>query len=166
KVVDLGGRFVMPGFNDAHAHMPGGGFAKIEVDLVGTKSLQEMQQRIADRVKSMSAGEWIVGRGWDQTKWAEKVEPTRQDLDKFTGDHPAIFQRVDGHISIVNTAALKTAGITRGTVAPHGRAIDKDAKGEPTGILREVPGQELVFKKVPPPSPAQRRKALEYALKD
>src|SRR6185369_1718546 len=94
KVVDLGGKFVMPGFNDAHAHMPGGGFAKIEVDLVGTKSLQEMQQRIAERVKSMSAGEWIVGRGWDQTKWTEKVEPTRQDLDKFTGDHPAIFQRV------------------------------------------------------------------------
>jgi len=166
KVVDLGGKFVMPGFNDAHAHMPGGGFAKIEVDLVGTKSLQEMQQRIADRVKSMSAGEWIVGRGWDQTKWTEKVEPTRQDLDKFTGDHPAIFQRVDGHISIVNTAALKAAGITRDTVAPHGSAIDKDAQGEPTGILREGPAEELVFKKVPPPSPAQRRKALEYALKD
>jgi len=166
KVVDLGGRFVMPGFNDAHAHMPGGGFAKIEVELVGTKSLQEMQQRIAERVKTTASGEWIVGRGWDQTKWTEKVEPTRQDLDKFTGDHPAIFQRVDGHISVVNTAALKAAGITRDTAAPHGSAIDHDAQGEPAGILREDPAEELVFRKVPPSTPAQRRKALEYALKD
>lgn len=166
KVVDLGGKFVMPGFNDAHAHMPGGGFAKMTVDLVGTKSLQEMQQRIAERAKTTAPGEWIVGRGWDHTKWTEQVLPTRQDLDKFTGDHPAIFQRVDGHISVANSAALKAAGITRDTAAPHGSAIDHDAQGEPTGILREDPAEELVFKMVPAPSPAQIRQALLNALQE
>jgi predicted amidohydrolase YtcJ len=166
KVVDLGGKFVMPGFNDAHAHMPAGGFLKMSVDLVGTKSLQEMQQRIADRVKTTPPGEWIAGFGWDHTKWTEQVTPTRQDLDKVTGDHPAIFGRVDGHISVANSAALKAAGITRDTAAPNGSAIDKDAQGEPTGILREDPAEELVNKMVPAPTPAQRRKALEYALHD
>jgi predicted amidohydrolase YtcJ len=166
KVVDLGGKFVMPGFNDAHAHMPGGGFSKLEVNLIGTKSLQEMQQRIADRVKNQPAGSWIVGRGWDHTKWTEQVLPTRQDLDKFTGDHPSIMQRVDGHISVANTAALKAAGITRHTAAPQGSAVDRDAQGEPTGILREDPAEELVFKLVPPPTPAQRKQALEFALQE
>jgi predicted amidohydrolase YtcJ len=166
KIIDLGGKFVMPGFNDAHAHLPGGGFSKLTVNFVGTKSLQEMQQRIAERAKITPAGEWIVGRGWDHTKWTDKVTPTRQDLDAFTGDHPAIFQRVDGHISVANSAALKAAGITRDTVAPHGSAIDHDAQGEPTGILREDPAETLVFSKVPPPTPAQRRTALELALKD
>ena len=166
KVVDLHGKFVMPGFNDAHAHLPGGGFSKLEVDLIGTKSLQEMQKRIADRVTSEPAGSWIVGRGWDHTKWTEQVLPTRQDLDKVTGDHPAIMQRVDGHISVANSAALKAAGITRDTVAPHGSAIDHDAQGEPTGILREDPAEELVFKNVPGPTQEQRKQALEYALSE
>ena len=166
KVVDLGGKFVMPGFNDAHAHMPGGGFAKLSVDLVGTKTLQEMVERIAARAKTVAPGEWIVGRGWDHTKWTEQVLPSRQDLDRVTGEHPAIFQRVDGHISVANSAALKAAGISRDTKAGFGSAIDHDAQGEPTGILRETPAEELVFSKIPQPTPAKRRKALELALQD
>jgi predicted amidohydrolase YtcJ len=166
KVVDLGGKFVMPGFNDSHAHMPGGGFAKLTVDLVGAKSREEMMQRVADRAKTTAPGEWILGRGWDHTKWTEQVLPSRQDLDKVTGEHPAIFQRVDGHIAVANSAALKVAGVTRDTKAPAGSAIDHDAQGEPTGILREDPAERLVFEKVPPPTPQQRRKALELALAD
>lgn len=165
RVIDLGGHFVMPGFNDAHVHLSSAGFEKLNVDLVGSKSLDEMKQRIADRVKAAAPGEWIKGEGWDHTLWAEQKTPTRQDIDSVTGDHPGIFTRVDGHIAVANTAALKAAGITAQTAAPQGGKIDHDEKGEPTGILRET-AMGLVQSKIPPPSPAQRRKALELALKD
>jgi predicted amidohydrolase YtcJ len=165
RVIDLGGHFVMPGFNDAHVHLSSAGFEKLNVDLVGSKSLDEMKQRIADRVKAAAPGEWIKGEGWDHTLWAEQKTPTRQDIDSVTGDHPGIFTRVDGHIAVANTAALKAAGITAQTAAPQGGKIDHDEKSEPTGILRET-AMGLVQSKIPPPSPAQRRKALELALKD
>lgn len=166
EIVDLGGKFVMPGFNDAHLHLAGGGFERLHVSLVGTKSLAEMQQRIAERVKSAAPGEWIQGRGWDHTRWAEQKLPTRQDLDAVTGDHPAIFSRVDGHISVANSAALKAAGITRATKNPSGGQIDRDAKGEATGILRESPAEDLVNAKIPKPTPSQRKRAMELALEE
>src|SRR6478609_3576816 len=164
-VIDLGGHFVMPGFNDAHVHLGSGGFEKLNVDLVGSKSLDDMKQRIAARVKTAAPGEWIVGRGWDHTLWAEQKTPTRADIDSVTGNHPAIFNRVDGHIAIANSAALKVAGVTAQSPDPHGGKIDRDDKGEPTGILRET-AMGAVFQKIPPPSPAQRRKAAELALQD
>lgn len=164
-VVDLQGRFVMPGFNDAHTHLASGGFEKLNVDLVGTKSLDEMKQRIAARAKTAAPGEWITGRGWDHTKWTEQTTPTRHDIDSVTGEHPAIFNRVDGHIAIANSAALKAAGITAQTSDPHGGKIDRDEKGEPTGILRET-AMGAVFDKIPPPTAAQRRRAIELALAD
>ena len=165
EVVDLGGHFVMPGFNDAHVHLGSGGFEKLNVDLVGSKSLDDMKQRIAARVKTAAPGEWIVGRGWDHTLWAEQKTPTRADIDAVTDNHPAIFNRVDGHIAIANSAALKAAGVTAQSPDPHGGKIDKDEKGEPTGILRET-AMGAVFDKIPPPSKAQRRKAAELALQD
>jgi predicted amidohydrolase YtcJ len=165
QVIDLGGHFVMPGFNDAHVHLGSGGFEKLNVDLVGSKSLDDMKQRIAARVKTAGAGEWIVGRGWDHTLWAEQKTPTKADIDTVTGDHPAIFNRVDGHIAIANSAALKAAGVTAQTPDPHGGKIDRDEKGEPTGILRET-AMGLVGEKIPPPTAAQRRKAAELALQD
>src|SRR5438105_1195845 len=165
KVIDLHGHFVMPGFNDAHAHMASGGFEKLDVNLKGAKSLAEMQQRIAARAKTAAVGEWIVGRGWDHTLWSSQTLPSRQDLDAVTGGHPAIFTRVDGHISVANSAALKFAGITRASADPAGGKIDRDAAGEPTGILRETAKDE-VLDKLPKPTPAQRRHALELALAD
>jgi predicted amidohydrolase YtcJ len=165
QVIDLGGHFVMPGFNDAHVHLGSGGFEKLNVNLVGSKSLEDMKQRIAARVKTAAPGEWIVGRGWDHTLWAEQKTPVREDIDSVTNGHPAIFNRVDGHIAIANSAALKTAGITAQTPDPHGGKIDRDEKGEPTGILRET-AMSLVSEKIPPPSAAQRRKAAELALQD
>jgi predicted amidohydrolase YtcJ len=165
QVIDLGGQFAMPGFNDAHVHLGSGGFEKLNVNLVGCKSLDDMKQRIAARVKTASSGEWIVGRGWDHTLWAEQKTPTRADIDSVTGDHPAIFNRVDGHIAIANSAALKAAGVTAQSPDPHGGKIDRDDRGEPTGILRET-AMGAVFEKIPPPSPAQRRKAAELALQD
>lgn len=163
QVIDLNGAFVMPGLNDAHLHLANGGFEKLNVDLVGTKSLAEMQSRIAARVKEAKPGEWIIGRGWDHTKWEVVKTPARENIDKVTGDHPAIFTRVDGHIAIVNTAALKAAGVTRETKDPNGGQIDRDANGEATGILRET-AMSLVYEKVPPPTKEQRRRALELAL--
>jgi len=165
QVVDLGGHFVMPGFNDAHVHLANAGFEKLHVELAGVRSLAEMQQRIAASAKTTPAGEWITGRGWDHTLWPDQKLPSRQDLDAVTGDHPAIFTRVDGHISVANSAALKFAGITRSTPDPPGGKIDHDARGEPTGILRETVKDDLLAR-LPPPSPAQRRRGLELALAD
>jgi predicted amidohydrolase YtcJ len=165
QVIDLGGHFVMPGFNDAHVHLGSGGFEKLNVNLVGSKSLDDMKQRIAARVKTAAPGEWIIGRGWDHTLWAEQKTPTREDIDSVTNGHPAIFNRVDGHIAIANSAALKAAGVTAQSPDPHGGKIDRDDQGEPTGILRET-AMGLVGEKIPPPSSAQRRKAAELALQE
>ena len=114
--------------------------------------------------KTLEPGDWIVGGGWDHTLWTGQQLPTRQDLDSVTGDHPAFLSRVDGHISVGNTAALKAAGITAATPDPPGGKIDHDAHGEPTGIIREEPAETLVWSKIPPPTLAQRRRAAEYAL--
>jgi predicted amidohydrolase YtcJ len=162
-VLDLKGQFVLPGFNDAHLHLASGGFEKLNVDLVGTKSLEEMQQRIAARAKTAKAGEWIRGRGWDHTKWDGQRLPTRGDLDAVTHEHPAIFTRVDGHICVVNTAALEAAGINKDTPDPQGGKIDRDEQGEATGILREG-ARDAVDKVIPKVTAAERRKAIELAL--
>ncbi len=165
QVVDLGGHFVMPGFNDAHVHLSNGGFLQLNVDLIGVQSIEQMQQRIAARMKTASPGEWIVGRGWDHTLWPGQKLPARQDIDSVTGDHPAMFIRVDGHIAIANTAALKAAGITSKTATAAGGKIDLGPNGEPTGIVRETE-IEVIKAKEPSPSPALRRRAAELALAD
>ncbi len=164
-VINLGGRFVLPGFNDAHTHLASGGFTKLRVNLEGSKSLEEMKARIAERAKTAGEGEWLTGRGWDHTLWPGAKLPTRQDLDSVSGSHPAVFVRVDGHIAIANTAALKAGGISRETPDLPGGKIDRDESGEATGILRET-SKDALLAKVPPPTPAQRRRAIELALAD
>ena len=165
QVVDLGGHFVMPGFNDAHVHLEEAGLELQNVDLRGTRSLQEMQQRIAASAKTTTPSDWLVGGGWDDTLWPDGKLPTRQDLDAVTGGRPAVFSRVDGHIAVANTAALKIGGVTGQTQAPDGGKIDHDAGGDPTGILRET-ARGLVESKIPPPTPVRRRRAAELALAD
>jgi predicted amidohydrolase YtcJ len=162
-VIDLKGQFVLPGFNDAHLHLASGGFEKLNLDLVGTKSLADMQQRIAERVRATEPGGWIRGRGWDHMTWVSQKLPTREDLDAVTAGHPAVFTRVDGHICVVNTAALAAAGITKLTPDPQGGKIDHDEQGEPTGILREG-ARDAVYNIVPKVTAAERRKAIELAL--
>jgi predicted amidohydrolase YtcJ len=166
KVVDLNGAFAMPGFNDAHTHIGEAGRTKLSVDLVGVRSLAEMQQRIRTYVAKAKPGEWIQGGGWDHTLWSNDTLPTRTDLDAVTGDHPAIFRRVDGHMAVANSAALAAAGITSATPDPSGSKIDRDASGNPTGILREGGAHALVYRKIPPPSLEQRRQALDVAIAD
>jgi predicted amidohydrolase YtcJ len=157
--------FVFPGFNDAHTHLGSAGQTKLNVDLTGVNSLAEMLTKIKAFADAAPAGHWLTGGNWDHTLWANKVLPTRQDLDKVTGDHPAFLDRIDGHISIANTAALKAAGITGKTVPPQGGAIDHDPNGEPTGILRES-AQGLVYEVIPPPTHDERRRGDELAIAD
>ena len=157
--------FLFPGFNDAHTHLGGAGQTKLNVDLTGVSSLAEMLARIDLDAKDAPAGHWLTGGNWDHTLWARKVLPTRQDLDKVTGGHPAFLERIDGHIAIANSAALSAAGITGKTQAPPGGVIDLDAHSEPTGILRES-AKDLVYKVVPPPSHDDRRKGDELAIND
>ena len=157
--------FIFPGFNDAHTHLGGAGRTKLNVDLTGVKSLAEMLAKIKSAADAAPAGHWLTGGNWDHTLWADKALPTRQDLDKVTGDHPTFLDRIDGHISIANTAALTAAGITGKTQPPQGGAIDLDSSGEPTGILRES-AQGLVYKVIPPPTPEERRKGDELAIHD
>ena len=157
--------FVFPGFNAAHTHLGSAGRTKLNVDLTGVKSLAAMLAGVQTFANGASAGHWLTGGNWDHTLWVDKPLPTRQDLDKVTGGHPTFLDRIDGHISIANSAALAAAGITGKTKAPQGGAIDLDANGEPTGILRES-AQELVYKVIPPPSHDERRRGDELAIAD
>jgi predicted amidohydrolase YtcJ len=159
------GTFVFPGFNDAHTHLGEAGHTKLNIDLTGVKSLAAMLDKIQAAAKAAPAAHWLTGGNWDHTLWPEKTLPSRQNLDKVTGDHPTFLDRIDGHIAIANSAALAAAGITGKTQPPQGGAIDLDANGQPTGILRES-AQNLVNKVIPPPSDAERRKGDELAIND
>jgi predicted amidohydrolase YtcJ len=165
KVIDLGGAFVMPGFDDAHTHMAQAGLVKMSVDLKGVGSLTAMLARIGEAARSAPPGHWIQGGGWDQTTWKDQRLPSAADLDRVTGSHPAILERTDYHIAVVNTAALHAAGITRATPNPQGGEIDRDAQGRATGIVRDT-AVALVEKVIPPPTPQERQRALELALAD
>ncbi|MFZ0641146.1 MAG: amidohydrolase [Candidatus Acidiferrales bacterium] len=167
RVIDLHGRFAMPGFNDAHVHLASAGMAKVIVNFEGAKSLTEFQQRLRAALKNYKPGEWITGSGWDHTLWPEQRFPTRWDLDAVSKDHPMIFSRVDGHVAVVNSLALKIAGITKSTADPPGSHIVHDAKtGEPNGMLEEDGAMSLVYRHVPPPSHEIRKRAIELALAD
>lgn len=165
-LVNLHGAFVMPGINDAHVHLAEAGRRKLSVDLEGSTSLGQMLDRVRLAAAAAPHGQWLLGGGWDHTLWPEKTLPSRWDLDTVTGQHPAIFSRVDGHISVANSAALAAAGITPQTPDPPGGHIDRNGSGEATGILREDPSEELVWKHIPPPSHALRTRALSLALAD
>ncbi|HEX6770619.1 MAG TPA: amidohydrolase [Acidobacteriaceae bacterium] len=166
QLVDLSSAFVMPGFNDAHTHLGDAGRLQLSVDLTGSKSLDDMLDRVELAAKSAPAGKWLQGGGWDHTLWSNKVLPTRQEIDRVTHGHPAIFERVDGHIAIANTAALEAAHIDAKTPDPMGGKFDHDSEGALTGIVREDPAMDMVFKVIPPPTPAERKRALSLALAD
>ena len=164
--IDLHGAFVMPGFNDAHTHIASAGQQHLTVDLDNIPSLAAMQDKIKAYAATLPAGQWILGGGWDHTKWASGKLPMRQDLDAVTGDHPAYLERTDGHIAVANTAALAAAGITAKTMAPAGGQIDLDpATHEPTGILRDA-ALPLLTSHIPKPDAATRRRALELSIAD
>ena len=165
QIVDLGGHFVMPGFNDAHLHLDGAGQTKLSVDLTGVKSLDELRTRVEKKVEESQAGDWILGSGWDETLWPVKAPPTRWDLDEVSNGHPVYLERIDGHIAVANTRALQLGSITLASRNPQGGRIDRNENGEPTGILRET-AKDAVADVIPKPSHRLRRQGLELALAD
>jgi predicted amidohydrolase YtcJ len=165
QVIDLDGRFVMPGFNDAHLHLADAGLQKLSADLTGVKSLDEFRERVLAKVETAKPGEWILGGGWDETMWPVKVLPSRWDLDEVSGGHPVFLDRTDGHLAVANTRALQLAGITIASREPEGGQIDRDANGQPTGILRET-AQGAVRAVIPQPTHEVRRHGIEVALAD
>ena len=170
RVVDLHGALVTPGFNDAHIHIAEGGGALLEADLTGATSLAEIERRVREAASRTAPGEWVQGRGWDQTRLPPSELgpggwPTREALDRAAPNSPVVLSRVDGHTSWANSAALRIAGITRSTPNPPGGEIVRDPRtGEATGILREGPARGLVTTRVPSPGPAQIRRQLVAAM--
>lgn len=163
KVVDLKGRLAVPGLIDSHAHFIGGGFQLLSVDLKDARSEEEFTRRIAEKAKTLAPGRWMLGGDWDEQAWASAKLPTRQMIDAVTGNNPVFLSRYDGHAVLVNSLALKQAGVTRATADPVGGVIVRDATGEPTGIFKDA-AQDQIARVIPPPTEAEMTEALRAAL--
>ncbi len=137
EVIDLRGRAVVPGPVDHHIHFTGYALGLARVQLEGAHSIEEAVARVAARVQTVQPGEWILGLGWNHLDWAPPVFPTKEPLDRVAPNNPVALDRKDGHSVWLNSAALRAARITRETPNPTGGVIDRDADGEPTGLLRE-----------------------------
>ena len=166
KVIDVGRKLVLPGFNDAHLHFMQGGAQLDQVQLTDAASPQDFTKRIAAQVKKTPKGEWILGGRWDETKWPKQELPTKELVDAVTGATPIFVERYDGHEALANSAAMKLAGVDAKTADVPGGVIVRDASGNPTGVFKDA-AQELIYKTVPPMSHEQRirvaRRALQYA---
>jgi predicted amidohydrolase YtcJ len=138
-VIDLEGRTATPGLNDAHAHPMGVGFVLLDLDLSPERhaGITDLQALVREAVAATPAGTWILGRGYDDARLAERRHPTRADLDVVAPDHPVVLIRMCHHIGVANSAALRLAGVTRETPDPEDGLFDRDEHGEPTGVLRE-----------------------------
>jgi predicted amidohydrolase YtcJ len=160
RIVDLHGATTLPGMADAHQHLEGVGFREMTLNLEGITNLQDFLAKVKARVDQAKPGEWVTGRGWIETFWTPPVFPTRWDLDKVSPNNPVILGRSDGHGTVVNSAALKIAGITKDTPSPFGGEISKDKQsGEPNGMLLDA-AQGLVRRYVPPTSRADAERAV------
>jgi predicted amidohydrolase YtcJ len=155
----------MPGFNDAHLHLADAGMQRLSVDLTGVKTLDELRARIKARVEKAKPDEWILGGGWDETLWPIPNLPSRWDIDEVSDGHPVLLDRVDGHLALASTRALQLASITLASRDPEGGKIDRDANGQPTGILRET-AKKPVQAAIPQLTRDERRRGIEVALED
>ncbi|MGO9126630.1 MAG: amidohydrolase [Terriglobales bacterium] len=163
RVIDAGGKLLLPGFNDAHVHFVSGGLQLDSVQLNDVTSLEEFVRRTAAQARKTPKGEWIQGGDWDETKWPGSVLPTKELIDPVTPDNPVFLSRYDGHSSLANSAALKLARITAQTPDPAGGTIVRDAQGNPTGDLKDA-ANDLVEKVIPPFSHDQVMRAVRRAL--
>ena len=155
KVVDAAGRTILPGLIDAHGHVMALGFGALQLDLTGTTSIADLQQRLKAYAAANPDAKWILGRGWNQELWSDKRFPTAADLDAVVSDRPVWLGRVDGHASVGNSAALKATGITAQTKAPAGGRIEN-------GLFVDA-ATELVERKIPEPDAAAYDAALAKA---
>ncbi len=163
RVIDAGGRFLMPGFDDAHIHLMTGGAQLDNVDLKDAATPAEFARRIGDRARRTAKGAWILGGNWDEQRWPGAPLPTRELVDAVTPDTPVFVNRYDEHMSLANSITLRLAGVTAKTPDPPGGLIVHDAKGEPTGILKDA-AQSFVYKVIPPPTSDERVRTLRRAL--
>lgn len=162
RVIDVHQNTVLPGFNDAHVHFLEGGFSLASVDLRDAKSPEEMARRLGDFAKNLPKGRWILGGQWDHEKWPGAPLPTRQMIDSVTPGNPVFVNRLDGHMALANSLALKLAGVTRETKEVPGGLIVRDAAGEPTGVLKDA-AESLVEGTIPAKSFEEKRSAARRA---
>ncbi|HSN74109.1 MAG TPA: amidohydrolase [Anaerolineae bacterium] len=163
QAIDLGGRRVLPGLTDAHFHFQGWAMARRNLQLAGLPSLQAAQQALSGAVQTASPGRWIRGQGWNETDWTEPRLLTRHDLDAVAPNHPVVLWRSDLHLATANTLALRLAGITGDTPDPAAGVIDRDAAGQPTGVLRDQ-ALEFVDAVLPQPGEAEIDAAMRDAI--
>jgi predicted amidohydrolase YtcJ len=159
RVLDVLGRRVVPGFNDAHVHFFWGGQSLAGVHLLDVASRQQFTQRIDDFANAHPAGEWILNGNWDEQKWTPAELPSHEWIDVVTPNNPVWINRSDGHMMLANALAMKLAGITRDTPDVPGGVIGRDKDGNPTGIFKDA-AKDLVERVIPPPSDAQVDTAL------
>ncbi len=163
--IDLKGLFVLPGFIDSHTHFLDGGFALSSIQLRGAKSKEEFIKTVEGRTKEIDKGAWILNGDWDQQQFDPPEMPRKEWIDPVTPQNPVFVNRLDGHMALANSLALKIAGITKDTISPSGGEILKDPKtGEPTGILKDE-AMRLVSDKIPEPSFEEKKKAAQAALR-
>jgi len=149
RVIDAAGKLVLPGFNDSHAHFLMGGFSLASIDLRDATSPEELTRRGKEYARQLPKGRWILGGDWDHENWPDAPLPTRELIDAVTPDNPVFVRRLDGHMGLANSLALKLAGVTRETKDPPGGVIVRDPRtGEPTGILKDG-AEDLVEHVVP-----------------
>ena len=163
RIIDAAGRLVLPGFNDSHTHFLTGGYSLSSVDLRDATSTEEVAKRLGEFARKIPKGRWILGGDWDHEKWPGAPLPTRQMIDALTPDNPVFVNRLDGHMALANTLALKLAGITKETKDVPGGVIVRDAQtGEPTGVLKDA-AESLVEKVIPPKTFEENRGAARAA---
>jgi len=163
-VIDLKGKLVVPGFNDAHVHFLTGGDHLAGVQLRDAKTEAEFRERIRQFAARAPEGAWILGGDWDHENWTPPRLPTRQLIDEAAGNHPVFVNRLDGHMCLANTIALKLAGITRSTPDPPGGAIVRDLSGEPAGVLKDA-AMNAVERGIPAETEEQIADALRAAMR-
>ena len=156
RSIDLGGRTVLPGFMDTHIHLRG--HSRRYLDFRETKSLAELKQQVSEKAKELGPGEWITGGDWDEYHFTEQRKPVRADLDAAAPNNPVVLTRAGGHSSVGNTKALELADINKATPNPERGLIEKDASGEPNGVIRER--TDLYTRLVPPGQTARRARQL------
>jgi predicted amidohydrolase YtcJ len=163
RVVDGGGRFVLPGLIDAHGHVLSLGEMRMQADLAGTASLDAALEQLKAYSAAHQGDPWLLGRGWNQVIWKLGRFPTAAELDAIVSDRPAWMERVDGHAGWANSAAIKLAGVTKDTKDPVGGRIERDANGNPSGVFVDG-AMDLIVRKIPSSTPAQKAAALDLAL--